>query len=254
MPLVRRASPPTKAASQLKGLVQHRYELSHQSTQLRNKLTAICDELFPEFTQIFRDPNREWALAYREKFPTPQALATASMATLQEVRSRNFPSDAQLLKLQQHARETIGTNDADRQRGLLIEQALFIKELRVIQEHLDILHTTISGVVANSREGQILLSIPPIGPIQAATIIATVGNIANFEKASELKSYFGWAPERSQTGVSFDTAKLSKRGARPMKQMLFLMVGRAITLECEWARIYQRLLPRLAIYDERTRD
>jgi transposase len=254
MQLVRRAYPPTKAASQLKGLIQHRYELSHQSTQLRNKLTAICDELFPELTQIFRDPNREWALAYREKFPTPQALATASLATLQEVRSRNFPSDAQLLKLQQLARETIGTKDIDRQQGLLIEQGLFIKELRVVQEHLDILHTTISEVVVNSREGQILLSIPPIGPIQAATIIATVGNIANFEKASELKSYFGWAPERSQTGVSFDKSKLSKRGVRPMKQMLFLMVGRAITLECEWARIYQRLLPRLAIYDERTKD
>jgi len=254
MQLVRRAYPPTKAASQLKGLIQHRYELSHQSTQLRNKLTAICDELFPEFTTIFRDPNREWALAYRENFPTPQALATASMATLQEVRSRNFPSDAQLLKLQQLARETIGTTDVDRQHGLLIEQGLLIKELRVVQEHLDILQTTISEVVTNSREGQILLSIPPIGPIQAATIIATVGNIANFEKASELKSYFGWAPERSQTGVSFDKSKLSKRGVRPMKQMLFLMVGRAITLECEWARIYQRLLPRLAIYDERTKD
>ncbi len=112
---------------------------------------------------------------------------------LQEVRARNFPSDAQLLKLQQQARETIGTKDRDRQHGLLIEQGLLIKELRVVQEHLDILQTTISEVVANSREGQILLSIPPIGPIQAATIIATVGNIANFEKASELKSYFGWA-------------------------------------------------------------
>lgn len=100
----------------------------------------------------------------------------------------------------------------DRQQGLLIEQGLLIKELRVVQEHLDILQTTISDVVTNSREGQILLSIPPIGPIQAATIIATVGNIANFEKASELKSYFGWAPQRSQTGVSFDRTKLSKRG------------------------------------------
>ncbi len=254
MQLVRRAYPPTKAASQLKGLIQHRSELSHQSTQLRNQLTAICDELFPELTKVFRDPNREGALAYREQFPTPHAIATASMATRQEVRTRNFPSDAQLLQLQQLARETIGTKDVDRQQGLLIEQALLIKELRVIQEHLDILHTTISEVVANSREGQILLSIPPIGPIQAATIIATGGNSANFEKASELKAYFGWAPQRSQTGVSFDQAKLSKRGSRPMKQMLFLMVGRAITLECEWARIYQRLLPRLAIYDERTKD
>ncbi|TMC16804.1 MAG: IS110 family transposase, partial [Chloroflexi bacterium] len=129
MQLVRRALPPTKAASQLKGLIQHRYELSHQCTQLRNKLTAICDELFPELVQIFRDPNREVALAYREKFPTPYAIATASMAALRELRSRSFPSEAQLLKFQQLARETIGIKNVDRQQGLLIEQALLIKEL-----------------------------------------------------------------------------------------------------------------------------
>ena len=254
MQLVRRALPPTKAASQLKGLIQHRYELSHQCTQLRNKLTAICDELFPELVQIFRDPNREVALAYREKFPTPYAIATASMAALRELRSRSFPSEAQLLKFQQLARETIGIKNVDRQQGLLIEQALLIKELRIVQEHLELLQTAIADVVTNCREGQILLSIPPIGPIQAATIIATVGNIANFEKACELKSYFGWAPKRSQTGVSFDRTKLASRGVRPMKQTLFLMAARATTLDCEWARIYQRLLPRLATYDERTKD
>jgi transposase len=188
MHLVRRALPPTQAASQLKGLIQHRYELSHQSTQLRNKLTSICDQLFPELVQIFRDPNREIALAYREQFPPPHAIATANMADLQALRPRSFPSDAQLLKLQHLARETIGMKDKDRQQGLLIEQGLLMKELRIVQEHLEILHTRISEVVANSREGQILLSIPPIGPIEAATIIATVGHIANFEKACELKS------------------------------------------------------------------
>src|SRR5881296_3083239 len=106
MQLVRRTAPPTPAAAQLRGFMQHRYELSQQSTQLRNKLTAICDEIFPELTQIFHDPNREVALAFREKFPTPHELATASLAALRELRHRNFPSEANLLRLQQLARQT----------------------------------------------------------------------------------------------------------------------------------------------------
>lgn len=254
MQLVRRAVAPTRAAAQLKGFIQHRYELSHHGTQLRNKLTAICDEIFPELTQVFRDPNLPTALAFREQFPTPSAIATASLSALRALRSRNFPSDAQLLKLQQLARETIGTKDGDRQRGLLVEQALLIKELRLVQEHLELLQTEISAIVTSCREGKILLSIPPIGLIQAATIIATIGTIANFEKAGELKSYFGWAPRRDQTGVSFDRTKLTRGGVRPVKQMLFLMAARATTLDGEWARIYHRLLPRLAIYDERIKD
>jgi transposase len=233
MQLVRRTVPPTRAATQLKGFIQHRYELSHHGTQLRNKLTAICDEIFPELTQVFRDPNLPIALAFREQFPTPSAIATASLSALRALRSRNFPSDAHLLKLQQLARETIGTKDVDRQRGLLVEQAFLIKELRLVQEHLELLQTEISDIVTTCREGKILLSIPPIGLIQAATIIATIGNIANFEKADELKSYFGWAPRRDQTGVSFDRTKLTRGGVRPVKQMLFLMAARATTLDCE---------------------
>ena len=80
--LVRRAIPPSEAASQLKGLTRHRYELMQESTQRKNKLTAICDELFPEYTQIFKNPNIGTALAIREQFPTPHAIATASLTAL----------------------------------------------------------------------------------------------------------------------------------------------------------------------------
>ena len=44
MQAVRRLAAPTEAASQLRGMVQHRQELIAESTQRKNKLTAICDE------------------------------------------------------------------------------------------------------------------------------------------------------------------------------------------------------------------
>jgi transposase len=254
MQLVRRIVPPTSAASQLQSVMRHRYELSHMSTQYRNKLTAICDELFPELVQVFHDPNLPTALAFRSSFPTPHAVAVASLNDLRATRQRGFPTEAQLLHLQQLARETIGITALDRQRGLVLEQGLLIKELRLIQEHLENLYTTITDIVQNCREGQILLSIPPIGPIDAATVIATIGNIANFAKACELKSYFGWAPSKKQTGVCMDRTNLSKRGVRPIKHMLYLMAARATILDCEWARIYHRLVPRMCTYDERTRE
>src|SRR5215472_1735085 len=100
--LVRRAEPPTVAAAQLKGLIRHRYELVRECTRRKNKLTAICDEVFPEFTQLLRDPNTATALAIREQFPTPQALATASLRALQDVRGYTRTlSNPKLRKLQQ---------------------------------------------------------------------------------------------------------------------------------------------------------
>jgi hypothetical protein len=80
--------------------MRHRYELVNESTQRKNKLTAICDELFPEFTHVFKNPNLPIALDLREQFPTPQAVATASLPQLRQVRKRNHPSEAELARLQ----------------------------------------------------------------------------------------------------------------------------------------------------------
>ena len=218
---IRRLVPPTEAASQLKGMVRHRYELIAESTQRKNKLTAICDELFPELTQVAKDPNLPSALALRKEFPTPSALMAASLSALRAARIGHHPSDAKLVELQQLATHSIGTKDPGRLRGLTFEQEQLIEELELTRKHLEKLETEMTQIVKNSREGQILMSIPGIGAIPAATMIAMIGNIANFERPSQLKAYFGWAPAVAQSGYTLDSARLSPRGTRQMKQMMY---------------------------------
>lgn len=256
MQAIRRQVPPTEAASQLRGMVQHRLELGVESTQRKNKLISICDELFPELTQILKDPNLPTALALRKRFPTPAAIAAASLLALQEVRGKNRSlSDAKLLALQQLAQESIGTKDPARLRGLVFEQEQLIAELELIQKHLASLETEIAQIVEHCREGQILTSIPGIGPLQAACILASIGTIANFERASQLKSYFGWAPKVTQSGYTLDSARLTPRGQRQMKRDMYLIVWQAIRLkECEWSKLYERLVPIKCSFNERTRQ
>ena len=130
-----------------------------------------------------------------------------------------------------------------------------IYTVQLLAEHLEQLDAEITQAVEHSREGQILTSIPPIGPIQAATIIASIGHIDNFESAARLKSYFGWAPAVAQSGKTLDSSKLTRAGTRTMKQMLFLIVGNAIQKkDCEWAKLYERLVPVKCRWDERTRS
>src|SRR5262249_7625171 len=152
-----------------------------ECTQRKNKLTAICDELFPEFVTVFTDPNGPTVLALRERFPTPQAVATAPLAELTAVRHGNGrPSNAQFVELQRRAGQSIGIRDLVRQRGLVLEQRQLIGELKVLQENVHELEAEILAVIAQTREGRILTSIPGIGSIPAAAILATIGNICNF--------------------------------------------------------------------------
>jgi transposase len=253
--VVRKLAPPTPAAAQLRGMVQHRQELIAESTQRKNKLTAIYDEVFPEFTQVFRDPNGPTALVFRERFPTPAAIATASLLALQEARGKTRQlSDARLLELQRLATNSIGTKDAARLRGLVFEQQQLIAEYHLICKHLESLEAEMMQVVEHSREGQILTSIPGIGPLQAAILIALIGNIANFDKPGHLKSYCGWVPAIAQSGTTLDQVSLSRRGARLLKPAIYLAVWKAIRMDCEWARLYERLVPIKCRYDEKRRS
>lgn len=251
--LVRRLLPPTEAALQLKRWMHHRYELSRECSRRKNKLVAMCDELFPELSQVMRDPNAPMALTIREHFPTPHAIATATLSALAALRTKNRPSNAQLVELQRLASQSIGTKDLVRQRSLLLEQQQLIKELRVLQEHLQQLDSEVGKIVEQSREGKILTSIG-MGPAQAASIIAVVGNVLNFANAAALKSYFGWAPKIQQSGTSLDQVSLTHAGSRTMKQMMFLIVGNLIHLkDNEWAKLSERLVRKKCTYDERTR-
>jgi transposase len=251
--LVRRAVPPTEAAALLRGLIRHRYELVRETTRRKNKLTAICDELFPEFTTILKDPNGAVALAIREQFPTPHAVATASMSALAALRAGWHPSLERLAQLQVVARETIGVKDIGRQRGLLLEQKQLIAELRLLQAHIGELETEIRHILVQCREGRILLSMAPIGPMRAATIIAAIGHIDNFPSAAALKSYCGWAPRIAQSGTTLDRVQQTHGGNRALKHAMYLAVGQAIRMDSEWARLYERLVPRKCAFDERTK-
>src|SRR5258708_3244199 len=249
--LVRRAVPPTAAAALLRGLVRHRYELVHEATRRKNKLIAICDELIPEFAALFKDPNAAGALALREACPTPHAIATAALADLLVLRGGHHPSETKLRQLQAVATTSIGTHDLGRQRGLVLEQRQLIRELRLLQAHIAELDAEIGSIVATAREGHILTSIPFIGPLQAAAILAAIGHIDNFASAAALRAYCGWAPKVTRSGKTLDQAKLTRGGTRTMKATLYLVVANAIQQpECEWARLYARLVPRKCSYDE----
>ena len=82
-----------------------------------------------ELVQVCKDPNALAALALREQFPTPAALATAHLSALQAVRVGRHPSDADLLELQRLATRSIGTKERLGQRGLVLEQTQLIREL-----------------------------------------------------------------------------------------------------------------------------
>ena len=186
---------------------------------------------------MFKDPNGLTALAIRATYPTPHAVATAPLRGLYALRARNLPSNAKLAQLQALAAQTIGVRDVASQRALAFEQSVLIEELLMLQRNIEKLEGQIDAVVANSREGQILTSVPGIGTQMAAVLIAAIGNVLNYPTDGHLKAYLGWSTQQIQTGTTMDRARLSPTGTRATRALLYLAVGKAIQKDCQFAAL-----------------
>lgn len=237
----------------LRGLVRHYHELTRESARHRNKLTAIADELFPELTQVYTDPNALSALTMRQHFQTPQEIADATLDELRAARRWTFPKDEKLLELRELARSSIGIKKPFRLRSLKMEQRQLIRELLLLEEHRKELSDEIASLLASSRPGQILTSFPGVSTILAASLLAGIGSIDNFRDVQHFRSYLGWIPRQSQTGITMDSMHLHKGGNRLLKETLFL-IGLSIVQRNGWKQRYERLVARKCSYDARTKQ
>lgn len=69
---------------------------------------------------------------------------------------------------------------------------------------------------------ELLQSIPGIGLLTAATILAEIGDFSAFSKPGKLVAYFGIDPSVMQSGEFTGTRnKMSKRGSRLLRRVLF---------------------------------
>lgn len=248
---IHRQAPPAPVVRRLRRLVGHRAELIKESVRRQNKLTAIADELFPELTEIYKDPNGPSALALRDAYPTPAVIAQMPVEALQSTRIYTRPGNAAFVRLKELAVQSIGNKDTERQMSLILEQHQLIRELRMVTEHIEELDTHIEELVPTTREGQILMSLPSVSPVTAGILLAGIGNVDNFESASKLRGYMGWSPKRSQTGTSYDKVSLDKSGNAMMKGTMYMVTKAAIRWSPRWKKLYERLVAKRCGYDTR---
>ncbi len=70
--------------------------------------------------------------------------------------------------------------------------------------------------------GQVLVTLPGIGPRTGARILAEIGDGTRFANGSKLASYAGLAPVTRQSGTSIRGESQSRRGNHRLKNAMFL--------------------------------
>lgn len=244
---------PTKTAMQLHGYVQRYIDLDKDIVRRKNQLKAISQELFPESVGFYGDHACPSALSLWQAFPTPSAIASASLDALLSTRNKKarVPSAESFAQLQEAARKSIGQKDQIRVEELVFRQNQLIEELIPMLKSKAALKKRLEPIVQESREGIILTSFIGINITSAAIILDKIKDVEAFPSAGKFKSFFGWSPQQNQSGKSLDHVALTRRGNRDLKRTMRMVAMTAIVKDPTWEALYERLKLVKCYYDPR---
>ena len=197
--------PQSDAIKALRGLVRGRDDLVGSRVALANQLTALLDGFWPGAAAIFADIASPIALAFIERYPTPDSAARlgpkrlAGFLAQHSYCGRRSP-EALLQRL--HAAPQGCTGEAEAEAKGELVRALARTLQSIVAEIARITHR-IEHTVAELPDGKIVMSFPRTGKICAAQILAELGDVRErFQTEEQLAAEAGLAPVTYASGKS----------------------------------------------------
>ncbi|WP_339057810.1 transposase [Candidatus Regiella endosymbiont of Tuberolachnus salignus] len=94
------------------------------------------------------------------------------------------------------------------------------------------------------KNKQLLESIPGIGEILSATLLAFVGDISKFTSSKQVVAYAGLNPKLCESGLFKGRSRLSKVGCTELRKALYMPALTSIThnpiIKSQWERLVKR--------------
>jgi transposase len=198
-------APQSDAIKALRGLVRGRDDLVATRVALANQLSALLDSFWPGAARMFAAVASPIALAFLERYPTPDSAARlgpkrlAGFLAQHQYCGRRAP-EALLQRLRSAPEGCAGETEREAKGDLVRALA---RTLQALLAELAKLTSRIEHAVAELPDGRIVMSFPRAGRICAAQILAELGDVrARFQSEDQLAAEAGVAPVTYQSGKS----------------------------------------------------
>lgn len=209
---------------ELRNLCRLRASLSQEKINLSNKLIGILDIVFPEYQKIL-SPKRAASLALLKKYSLPEEIASLPLPKLTQIlkeASRRKRAEDWAKEIKEKAEQSIGAKLGFNSFGLEIK--IIVQRINQVAKQIKKLDQEIKKIFKDLPESKNLLTIPGLGQITGATILAEIGNIEKFRSkdgADKLVAFAGLDPKVKQSGKYTGHPKMSKRGSPFLRSALW---------------------------------
>ena len=212
----------------IRDMARERESLCHQMSAAKVEIRRLLNTTFPELESMC-NPFTKVMLHFIQRFPSARLVSMAKpniiAKTLKEkpcsCRIRFTPSD--LIKMASKSIATVSL-------GKEIILSGKIDTLLHLQKRRDELTKALTKYCESSivEDLKIVTSIDGIGNNTATTFLAEIGRIDNYASHKNLIAFAGIDPTVYQSGKYEGASKISKRGNRHLRRVIWLMTIRVI--------------------------
>ena len=237
---------PREEYGELRGLTNARVSATKRNNAVKNTITAILDEYFPEIWTVFKNPlTGKASRQILRSCPFPLfILEKGESDVLAEIKKavKRTVGLKKVRELISVAKDSIGVKyglDAAKMRlGWLLD------ELELLEKQLvDVEHAMESALLKTGYADQ-LLEIKGIGIVTAASFLGEVGDPLRFHNARQISRYAGYNLVEDSSGKSKSGTIISKRGRKQLRSILYQMAFTMVGKNAEMKALYQHLITR----------
>ncbi|WP_234819285.1 IS110 family transposase [Sinorhizobium meliloti] len=202
-------------------LVGRRSEIVRDQTRRLGRLRDLLSSLFPAFERQI-DVKTKTGLTFLSHFAAPHELRTARAARIARKLMRSSPHLRGVLQLAEEAimlakAQSLDVPGATTRARLIKELAAEALAARQARDRID---SDIAELLARHPDAALVQSLPGMGVVMTAELIAHIGDIRRFRSADALAAAAGLTPVLRQSGKSYAIRRATS-GDKALKRVFF---------------------------------
>lgn len=237
---------PQDIYAELRVLSTARISLMKRRNALQNTITAVLDEYFPEIETVFKNPlTGKASLQILKYCPFPALILQMSVDEIVEEIKKAVKKTVGRKKAQQlldAAKTSIGVRYGIASAKLKI--GLMIEELELLTDQLVRLEVEMKKALTATGCAAIILSVPGIGVVTAASFLGEIGDPMRFENPRQISRMAGYNLVEESSGKNKSGTVISKRGRKNLRSILYQMAFTLVAVNEEMKALYAYLKTR----------
>lgn len=221
----------TSLVTELRLLVTHRTDLVGDRVRMVNRLRDVLSGYFPALERSFDYAHSRGALVLLTGYQTPQALRrtgeTRLRAWLTKRKVRSADQIAATALVAAKAQQTVVPGQ-DVAASIVADLAA---QLLAIGSRISELDARITTTFRAHPQAEIIESLPGMGPILGAELIAAAGDLAGYANAGRLASAAGLVPVPRDSGRRTGNLHRPMRYSRKLRRVFYLSASAAMMRE-----------------------